>query len=59
MLHLTLEYLFLNKRRQVDLKYFILFSLLQTQHYYTINVFATLNANLMLQYVNEYQWRFT
>ena len=49
MLHLTLEYLFLNKRRQVDLKYFILFSLLQTQHYYIINVFATLNANLMLR----------
>ena len=49
MLHLTLEYLFLNKRRQVDLKCFILFSLLQTQHYYNINVFATLNANLMLQ----------
>ena len=44
MLHLILEYLI----RQVDLKCFILFSLLQTQHYCTINVFATLNANLML-----------
>ena len=51
MLHLTLEYIyiFLNKRGQVDLKCFILFSLLQTQHYYNINVFATLNGNLMLQ----------